>query len=253
MILCTYNVNGIRSALRKGLLTWLRQTSPDVLALQEIRAERHQAEVHLFEDLGYHTYWYPALKKGYAGVAILSKHQPRHVEYGCGAALYDDEGRILRADFDDFSMMSVYFPSGSGGEVRQAFKMDFCRDFSDYVHDLKKSLPNLIISGDFNICHQPIDLHNPRGNARSPGFLPEERQWLSRFLENGFVDVFREMNPQQQQYTWWSLRAGARARNLGWRLDYHLMARPLLPRLQAADILPDALHADHCPARLVLA
>lgn len=129
--------------------------------------------------------------------------------------------------------------------------MKFCYDFSDYISELKTTVPNLIISGDFNICHQPIDIHNPKGNARSPGFLPEARQWLTGFLENGFVDCFRQMNPQQQQYTWWSFRSGARARNLGWRIDYHLMARPLLPRLRAADLLPDALHADHCPARLV--
>ncbi|MFT4031355.1 MAG: exodeoxyribonuclease III [Siphonobacter sp.] len=252
MKLVTYNVNGIRSALTKGLADWIRTTDADLIALQEIKAEIHQFDKAIFEDMGYHMYWYPAVKKGYAGVAILSKQVPQHIEYGCGNAIYDDEGRILRADFPDFSFMSLYLPSGSSGEIRQAFKMEFCRDFHDYISDLKKNLPNLILSGDYNICHQAIDIHNPKSNANSSGFLPEERAWMGSFLESGFIDSFRHFNPNPHHYTWWSYRAGARAKNLGWRIDYQLVSQPLQARLKDAAIWPEAKHSDHCPVMLEL-
>lgn len=247
MRIFTYNVNGIRSAINKGFVEWLQVSNADMIALQELKAEAHQIEKSIFEDLGYHLYWFPAVKKGYSGVGIFTKHLPKHIEYGCGMPIYDNEGRIIRADFDNFSLMSVYMPSGSSGDHRQSFKMQWCDDFQGYIDDLKQTVPNLIISGDYNICHQAIDIHNPKGNANSSGFLPEEREWIGKFIDSGFVDSFRHINPNPHHYTWWSFRAGARQKNLGWRIDYNMIAKPLEHRLMYADILPQVTFSDHCP------
>lgn len=189
-------------------------------------------------------------KKGYSGTAILTKVSPKHVEYGCGHDLYDAEGRIIRADFDDFSVLSTYFPSGSSGDSRQDIKFQFLDDFDQYSSELRKSLPNLIISGDYNICHRPIDIHNPKSNAKSSGFLPEEREWMENFINSGYTDAFRSLNPDPHHYTWWSYRAGARARNLGWRIDYHMVSEPLANKIADVKILNDAVHSDHCPVLL---
>lgn len=252
MKILTYNVNGIRAAVRRGLVDWLTATDADLVALQEVKATLPQIDRAMFEDLGYRLYWFPAEKPGYSGVAILSKHPPRHVEYGCGVPVYDYEGRIIRADFDTFSLMSVYVPSGTMGDIRQAFKMEYLADFGDYVDSLRKTVPNLVISGDYNICHQAIDIHNPKGNANTSGFLPEERAWIGGFIENGFVDSFRYFNQEPHHYTWWSQRPGCRERNLGWRIDYHLVTESLKNCLQRAVILPEAKHSDHCPVLLEL-
>ncbi|EOR94433.1 Exodeoxyribonuclease III [Arcticibacter svalbardensis MN12-7] len=249
MKLITYNVNGIRSALSKDWLTWLEAANPDIVCLQEIKASPDQiiTALPLLEKLGYEHYWYPAQKKGYSGTAILSKISPTHVEYGCGDCDYDFEGRVLRADFEGFSVLSTYFPSGSSGDLRQAFKYRFLKDFQVYIDQLKLSRPNLIISGDYNICHKPIDIHNPKSNANSSGFLPEEREWMENFINAGFVDTFREFNPDPHHYTWWSFRAGARAKNLGWRIDYNLASEGLRSALKRSSILSQAIHSDHCP------
>lgn len=253
MKILTYNVNGIRSALSKGFGTWLASTGADVVALQEVKASLDQFDRTVLEDLGYHLYWYPAEKKGYSGTAILSKRVPNHVEYGCGLRVYDCEGRVLRADFDDVSLMSVYMPSGSSGDLRQAFKMQWLVDFQEYVTELTQSVPRLLISGDYNICHQAIDIHNPKSNATCSGFLPGERAWFGSFLSTGFIDTFRHFNPDPHHYTWWSFRAGARQRNLGWRIDYHLATQPLRERLVRSSILREAHHSDHCPVLVELA
>jgi exodeoxyribonuclease III len=250
MRIITYNVNGIRSAMSKGLLDWMREINPDVLCLQEIKANPEQVGVFEFEEMGYHHYWYPAQKKGYSGVAIFTKKKPLNVVYGCGIKEYDDEGRVLRVDFDDVSVMSVYHPSGSSGELRQAFKMKWLTDFSNYVGELKKTIPNLVLSGDFNICHKAIDIHNPKSNANTSGFLPEERDWMEQFINSGFTDTFRHFNQEPHHYSWWSYRAGARGKNLGWRIDYNLSSESLKHRLTKATILPEAMHSDHCPVLL---
>ena len=247
MRIITYNVNGIRSAIGKGLMEWIRQVSPDVLCLQEIKASPEQVGLLELESLGYHHYWYPAQKKGYSGVAIFSRIQPTHVEYGCGIKEYDDEGRVLRADFGDYSVMSVYHPSGSSGEVRQAFKMKWLSDFSGYIQTLRAARPDLVLCGDFNICHKPIDIHNPKANAKTSGFLPEERDWMEQFINSGFIDSFRHFNQDPHHYTWWSYFAGARSKNLGWRIDYHLVSETLREKLRHSAIMPDAIHSDHCP------
>lgn len=250
MRIITYNVNGIRAAMSKGFIDWMKQSNPDVLCLQEIKASPEQVGIFEFEEMGYQHYWYPAQKKGYSGVAIFSKTKPLHVEYGCGIKAYDDEGRILRADFDNVSVMSVYHPSGSSGDDRQAFKMKWLADYQTYINDLKVQHPNLILSGDFNICHKAIDIHNPKSNANTSGFLPEEREWMEQFINSGFVDSFRHFNKEPHQYTWWSYRAGSRGKNLGWRIDYNLVSENLVNRLQRSVIIPEAMHSDHCPVLL---
>ena len=247
MRIITYNVNGIRAAMNKDLVGWLKAANPDVLCLQETKATPDQVDVKAFEDLGYHLYWYSAQKKGYSGVAIFTKLKPKHVEYGCGIEKYDFEGRIIRLDFEQCSVMSVYHPSGSSGDNRQAFKMQWLADFQLYINDLKAKIPNLILCGDYNICHKPIDIHNPKSNANTSGFLPEEREWMEQFIQSGFIDSFRYFNQEPHQYSWWSYRAGSRGKNLGWRIDYNLVANHMDKHLKRAVILPDAMHSDHCP------
>lgn len=250
MKILSYNVNGIRSALNKGLIEWLEGASPDIVCLQELKAQQEQVDISLFSALGYKIYWHSARKKGYSGVAILSKTEPENVEYGSGMDHYDEEGRIIRADYRDFSVMSLYVPSGSSGDERQSFKMQFLDEFLPYVNNLKNEKKNLIISGDFNICHQPIDIHNPVSNKNSSGFLPEEREWVTKFLETGFIDTFRYFHNEPHQYTWWSFRFNARQKNLGWRIDYHMASHEMKERLVEARIFQEVIHSDHCPILL---
>lgn len=249
----TYNVNGIRAAIKKGLLEWISAADPDLVCIQETKAQPYQIPVVELEMLGYKSYIHSAKKKGYSGVAILSKKIPDHIEPGIGIQKYDDEGRFLRLDFGDLSVVSVYHPSGSSGEDRQAFKMQWLSDFQDYVTELRKIRPMLVISGDYNICHQPIDIHDPVRNKTTSGFLPEEREWMTGFLETGFVDSFRHLNKDPHHYTWWSYRANARANNKGWRIDYNMVTENLKDKIQRVAILPQAKHSDHCPALLELA
>ena len=252
MKILTYNVNGIRAALRKDFSSWLKAVNPDIICLQEIKANPEQFEASVFTDLGYHCFWNPAEKKGYSGVAILTKTKPQHVEYDCGIEEIDFEGRILRADFDRFSVMSAYFPSGSSGDMRQEFKMKFLTQFQNYVNVLKKDFPNLVISGDYNICHKAIDIHNPQRNKNTSGFLPGEREWMSEFIASGFTDSFRHLNPEPHNYSWWSYRTNARAKNLGWRIDYNMISENLLSNLSRSAILSQAHHSDHCPVLVEL-
>jgi len=253
MKIITYNVNGIRAAIRKDWIQWLKTVDADIICLQEIKASPDQLiDLLLIEALGYEHYWFPAEKKGYSGTAILTRHTPLHVAYGCGIDVYDKEGRMIRADFETFSVMSVYFPSGSSGDTRQNFKYQFLSDFQQYSNKLLTTYPNLIVSGDYNICHRAIDIHNPKSNANSSGFLPEERAWMENFINSGYIDTFRHLHPEPHQYTWWSYRANARAKNLGWRIDYHLASTPLEKSIKQAQILPDAMHSDHCPVLLEL-
>ena len=246
----SYNVNGIRAALKKGWADWVRSSKADIICLQETKVQKNQLDLSVFGDLGYYHYWFSARKKGYSGVAILSKEKPQHVEYGCGIENYDFEGRFIRVDFKEYSVVSVYFPSGSSGELRQSFKIQFLADFKSYIYKLKKKIPNLIISGDFNICHREIDIHNPVSNKNSSGFLPQERDWLSSFIRDGFVDSFRVINQNPDQYTWWSYRSASRARNKGWRIDYHMVSISLQKSIKRVAILSEANHSDHCPILL---
>jgi len=243
----SYNVNGIRSALSKGLLDFLSEVDPDIICFQETKAQPGQMQEAHFENRGYFSYAFSAAKPGYSGVAILSKQKPDRVVYGMDNAKYDIEGRVIRADYGDISVISAYFPSGTTGEVRQAFKMDFLVDFHLYLNELRKSRPNLIISGDYNICRLWIDIHNPDKQQNTSGFLPEEREWFAKFVDDGFVDSFRVINQEPHQYSWWSYRAGARKNNKGWRIDYHMVTSDLKDKIRNAAILPSAIHSDHCP------
>jgi len=247
MKIISYNVNGIRAAINKGFLEWLAASNADIVCLQEIKAMHEQIPLLDFDALGYHHFWYPAQKKGYSGVAILSKQMPDNLVFGMGMEEYDREGRFLRADFGDLSVASIYHPSGSSGDERQAFKMRWLADFEQYVEKLRQEKPKLVLSGDYNICHQAIDIHDPVRNATVSGFLPEEREWMSGFFAKGYVDSFRELNKQPHQYSWWSYRANARANNKGWRIDYHVLTENLKPEIKSAAILPEVKHSDHCP------
>jgi len=250
MKIISYNVNGIRAALKKGFIDWLVAANPDVICLQETKAHKEQLDLTLFENAGYkYHYWFSAQKKGYSSVAVLCKTKPNHVEYGTGIETMDFEGRNLRVDYDDVSIMSLYLPSGTN-DARLSFKFNYMSEFQEYINNLKKSIPNLIICGDYNICHEEMDIHNPKGLKNTSGFLPVERTWIGNFIESGFIDTFRHFNKEPDNYSWWSYRANARNNNKGWRLDYCMASESLKDRLQRAFILTEAKHSDHCPVGL---
>lgn len=252
MKIISYNVNGIRAALKKDFIPWLKATDADVVCFQETKAQPEQIDDSIFKEIGYeYCYWFSAEKKGYSSVGIISKIKPNHVEYGTGIPSMDKEGRNLRADFDTFSVMSLYLPSGTN-DARLDFKLNYMDEFKTYIENLLQEKPNLVISGDYNICHEPIDIHDPVRLKRVSGFLPVEREWLTAFMEIGLIDSFRLLNPEKEQYSWWSYRGNARARNKGWRLDYHLVSEALHNRIERALILDEAVHSDHCPVLLQL-
>lgn len=252
MKIISYNVNGIRSAINKGFLEWLSGNPADVVCLQEIKALKENVDYNAIHALGYDTFWFSAEKKGYSGVAIFTRLQPDAVFYGNGIMQSDAEGRVIRADFGDVTLVNAYFPSGTSGDERQAYKYQWLDEFYAYLDELRATRPKLIICGDYNICHRPIDIHDPKSNKNSSGFLPEERAWMDRFFDNGYVDAFRCFNPHPHQYSWWSLRAASRERNKGWRIDYINVSEPLRPTLRDAAILPHIKHSDHCPVYLEL-
>jgi len=243
----SYNVNGIRAAINKSLFDWLAAEQFDIVCFQETKAQPTDVGPLHLESLGYRHYWHSAEKKGYSGVATFCKREPDHVEVGCGIEKYDREGRILRTDFGNWTLLNCYFPSGTTGEVRQAFKMEFLDDFQYWINDLKAQRPNLIVVGDFNIAHTERDIHDHKGNKNSSGFLPEERAWMTRWLENGFTDAFRHRHPDLVEYSWWTFRANARANNKGWRIDYQSVSDNLRDRIVDARQLTGIVHSDHCP------
>lgn len=246
MKIISYNVNGIRAAIKKGFLEWLKAANPDIICIQETKANKEQVPSEGFDLAGYpYQYWFSAQKKGYSGVAIFCKEKPNHIEYGTGIETMDFEGRNLRVDFDNVSVMSMYLPSGTN-QARLDFKFNYMAQIHDYLINLKKQIPNLIVCGDYNICHEAIDIHNPKMKGVS-GFLPEEREWIGNFIENGFIDSFRHLNKEPHHYSWWSYRANSRANNKGWRIDYNMVSLPLKDAISRAFILPDAKHSDHCP------
>ncbi|MFZ4542925.1 MAG: exodeoxyribonuclease III [Saprospiraceae bacterium] len=248
MKIISYNVNGIRSALSKGLAEWISQGDYDIICIQEIKAEQDQVDGSIFVNLGYpYQYWNSAEKKGYSGTLTLSKKPATFVTKDSGLPHYDREGRILRTDFDSFTLLNCYFPSGTSGDERQGFKMIFLQEFHDYILELKKEQNNIIIVGDYNIAHNEIDIHDPKGNKNSTGFLPEERAWMTKWFGAGFIDAFRFMHPDRTQYSWWSYRAGSRVKNKGWRIDYQSVSENLKDKILMAELLNDAIHSDHCP------
>ena len=251
MKILSYNVNGIRAALNKGFADWLNAAEPDVICLQETKALEEQIDTALFEQLGYKHFWHSAQKKGYSGVAILTKTNPINVQEGTGIEHMDIEGRVIRADYKNISVISLYLPSGTNLN-RLEYKFKFMDDFQDYINSLKKNYPRLVICGDYNICHRAIDIHDPVRNKNVSGFLPEERQWIDTFINCGFVDSFRYLNPEPHQYSWWSYRANARINNKGWRIDYNLVSDNLINNIKRAYLLPEVKHSDHCPVGVEL-
>ena len=246
MKIISYNVNGIRSALKKGFDNWLKEENPDIVCIQETKAQKEQIDSELFKELGYHTFSFSAQKKGYSGVAILTKQMPDKVVEGIGDEKFDSEGRFIRADYGDLSVISVYFPSGSN-ELRQEIKIEWLDVFVEKISELRKTREKLVINGDFNICRLWIDIHNPKKQLKTSGFLPEERNWFQKFIDLGYVDSFRIFDESADNYSWWSYRAGARPRNKGWRIDYNIITENLKNNLTNAGILKDVIHSDHCP------
>lgn len=249
--LVSYNLNGIRSALDKGLIAWLSESNIDLFCVQETKAQFEQIDFTPFEELGYFVSWAQAEKKGYSGVATFSKIKPDLVVVGCGIEKYDREGRIIRTDFGDWTLLNCYFPSGTTGDVRQDFKMEFLSDFSAWLQSLLMERPRCIVVGDLNIAHNPIDIHDPIGNKKSSGFLPEERAWMDQWVASGFVDAFRFIHPNKVQYSWWSFRANSRGNNKGWRIDYQMVSPEMKETIIAADQLNDIVHSDHCPVQVM--
>lgn len=248
MKIITYNVNGIRAALKKGFDEWIKAENFDIICLQEVKAEESQVDLLFLTELGYkNIVWHSAEKKGYSGVAIFSKLDFKSQQLGIGNSLYDPEGRFLKLTFDDFELINTYFPSGTSGDFRQDFKYEWLDYFYEYISEYKKSSKPLIILGDLNIAHQAMDIHNPSRNKNTSGFQPEEREWLTKFLDLGFVDSYRELNKDTQKYSWWSYRAGSRKKNLGWRIDYIIISEELKHRINGSDMLNDVIHSDHCP------
>ncbi|HPG72780.1 MAG TPA: exodeoxyribonuclease III [Bacteroidales bacterium] len=252
MKIISFNLNGIRSAQSKGLAEWVKAQNADILCVQETKAQPDQIETAEFEAMGYVSRFHSAQKPGYSGVALFSKVHFDSVICGIGIDEFDYEGRFIRADFKGVSLINSYFPSGTMGDVRQEVKMKYLDAFYNYTENLKKSQPNIIVCGDFNICHKEIDISKPENKKGVSGFLPEEREWVSKFIESGFTDSFRHFNKQSDQYTWWSYRAGARKKNLGWRIDYIMTSKPLDSALQAAAIHSDVYMSDHCPISVQL-
>ncbi len=253
MRIISYNVNGIRAALKRGFIDWLATDPADVICLQEIKASRDDINIELIESAGYRSYWFSAQKKGYSGVAILSKLLPDNVEYGHSNEQSDFEGRVLRADFNDITLVNAYFPSGTTGEPRQSYKYVWLNEFLGYLDDLRRTRTKIIVCGDYNIAHKEIDIHNPVSNKKTSGFLPEERAWLDKFLENDFIDSFRHLNKEPHQYSWWNvLRPSTRLENKGWRIDYISVSGNLKDMIKDVKIFPEVKHSDHCPVYLEL-
>lgn len=248
MRIISYNVNGIRAAMKKGFIDWLKTDPADIICLQETKAHKENVDHKQFTNLGYHDYWCSAQKKGYSGVAVFTKVKPDNILVGNGHSESDDEGRVIQLDFGDTRLINAYFPSGTSGEHRQRFKYTWLELFLSYLNELKKTRPNIILCGDYNIAHKAIDIHDPKGNKNTTGFLPEERAWMDTFMEQGWIDVFREFRPEPHRYSWWSQRfPSLRLNNKGWRIDYINVTEPMRNRLKDAEILPDVVHSDHCP------
>ncbi|GAA4440601.1 exodeoxyribonuclease III [Ravibacter arvi] len=258
MRILSYNVNGIRAALKNGLADWLKaaifEGQPfDVLCFQEVKALQEQVDLAPLEQLGYQLVgWFAAEKKGYSGVATFARVSPDLMVQGFGVPFFDGEGRVLRTDFGELTLLNCYFPSGTSGEVRQTVKMQFLDDFYKFALELRTLRPKLIICGDYNIAHTPTDIHDPVGNKKSSGFLPEERAWMTGWFNSGFSDAFRTRHPDLVEYSWWTYRANARTNNKGWRIDYFSVSEALASKLINCRHFNDAIHSDHCPLGLAL-
>ncbi len=252
MKIVSYNVNGIRAAFRKGIDEWIAKENPDIICIQETKARPSDLDLSPLNKMGYSDHWFSAEKKGYSGVLTLTRERPDEVVKGISHSLYDSEGRVIRTDFGEYTLLNCYFPSGTSGDARQAIKMEFLDDFYQLIEELKKTRPKLIIAGDYNIAHTPQDIHDPVRNKNTSGFKPEERVWMDKWFGSGFTDPFREFNPDKIEYSWWSYRAASRKRNKGWRIDYISVSDVLKDKITSAHHANEAVHSDHCPVVLNL-
>ena len=253
MKIVTWNVNGIRAVLGKGALEQVWELSPDVLCLQEVKARPEQLTEGQAGQLQLPFLWNPAERAGYSGVATFYKEQPLDVQMGLGEAKFDTEGRVISTLHPGFRLFNIYFPNGQRGHDRVEYKLAFYAALLNLCDKLNEKGEKLIITGDFNTAHMPIDLKNPKSNEKTSGFLPEEREWVQKFLDHGFVDIYRRLYPERVQYTWWTYISNARARNVGWRIDYFLISEALVPKVKDIVIHDEIPGSDHCPVELILA
>ncbi len=247
MKIYSWNVNGIRAASGKGYREWFDESKPDIVCLQETKAHKEQVPPEIAEPEGYHAYWHSAKKKGYSGVATFSLNEPAKITYGIGVEDYDAEGRVIESDHGDFVLINMYVPNGQHDLGRVPFKLAFSDTVLERCETLKKEGRKIIICGDYNTAHTEIDLKNPKTNTKNTGFLPEERAWIDKFIDHGYIDTFRVFNKEPDNYTWWSYRMDARKRNIGWRIDYFFISDNMTDNLKDAFILPEIHGSDHCP------
>lgn len=243
----SWNVNGIRAAAKKGFLEWLAAESPDILCIQETKALQEQLGNELVNPPGYSSHWLGAKKKGYSGVAVYTKEEPLSVGTTMGTERFDDEGRLIRLDYKDFTLFNVYFPNGKMGPERLKYKMDFYDAFLEQTQELRKKQSRILFLGDVNTAHNEIDLARPKENEKVSGFLPVERAWIDKAVSLGYVDTFRHHHTDKVQYSWWDLKSRARERNVGWRIDYVFVTREMIDSVKRAYILTDVMGSDHCP------
>ena len=253
MKLYSWNVNGVRAAQKKGFLDWLHAAQPDVLTIQETKAHPEQLDDALRQPEGFHAWWVSAEKKGYSGVGLFSKTEPQDIKLGLGIEKFDSEGRTIIADYGHFTLMTTYLPNGGRDHSRVPFKMEYKEAFLDYANKLRADGKKVVFTGDINTAHNEIDLARPKQNAKTTGFLREERDWIDKVVEQGYIDTYRHLNPEQEgAYSWWSMRSGARGKNIGWRIDYFFISPDLLDHMVTAEIHADTLGSDHCPISLTL-
>ncbi len=251
MRIISYNVNGIRAAIKKGFIDWLKTDPADVICIQETKASKEDVDIAAIHEMGYHDYWFSANKKGYSGVAVFTKVKPDKFVIGNGHKESDDEGRVIQLHFGKTLLINAYFPSGTSGEERQSFKMHWLEELQSYLNKIKHHHKGMILCGDYNIAHKEIDIHDPKGNKNSTGFLPEERAWMDDFFTSGWTDTFRVIHPEPHRYSWWSQRfPSVRLNNKGWRIDYINVTNDLAKHIKDAEIFPDIKHSDHCPVYL---
>jgi exodeoxyribonuclease-3 len=252
MKITTWNINGIRAAMGKNILDWVSSYQPDVLCLQEIKAKEDQIEIDAIKAIGYEAIFNPAERPGYSGTATLFKQNPPKIIKGLGKDIFDDEGRVIRSLFPDFELFNIYFPNGGRDNNRVPYKLDFYAYLLEMCDQMQKDGKEIIITGDFNTAHNEIDLKNPKANEKNTGFLPEERVWIDRYLEHGFIDAYRSLYPEVEGYTWWTYRFSAREKNVGWRLDYFLVTKGIMERTRDVVIHSEVMGSDHCPVTIIL-
>ena len=252
MKLISWNVNGVRAVVKKGFLDWLDQEQPDILCLQETKAHIDQLAAEILTDHGYHTFWHSGERRGYSGVATFCKEEPLYVQEGLGIEHYDAEGRVLLTEHENFLLYNIYFPNGQKDDERLQYKLDFYDDLLPIINEQVESGNNVVVTGDWNTAHHPIDLARPKQNVNTSGFMPIEREKLDMYVENGWIDTFRLIHPEGDRYSWWTYRFGARERNVGWRIDYFFVNEGFVDNIEDADIHDEVMGSDHCPVSLEL-